>query len=38
VEGGRLFPADNIKHFSLWLDILVVFKTVRIILTGWGAR
>ncbi|WP_269500085.1 exopolysaccharide biosynthesis polyprenyl glycosylphosphotransferase [Castellaniella sp. S9] len=27
-----------IKHFSLWLDILVVFKTVRIILTGWGAR
>ncbi len=27
-----------IKHFSLWLDILIVFKTVRIILTGWGAR
>lgn len=27
-----------IKHFSLWLDILIVFKTVRIVLTGWGAR
>lgn len=27
-----------IKHFSLWLDILIAFKTVRILLTGWGAR
>ncbi|WP_323011821.1 sugar transferase [Castellaniella sp.] len=27
-----------IKHFSLWLDILILFKTVRIVLTGWGAR
>ncbi|CAM5785234.1 UDP-N-acetylgalactosamine-undecaprenyl-phosphate N-acetylgalactosaminephosphotransferase [Castellaniella caeni] len=27
-----------IKHFSLWLDILIIFKTVRIVLTGWGAR
>lgn len=27
-----------IKHFSLWLDILICFKTVRIVLTGWGAR
>lgn len=27
-----------IKHFSLWLDILIMFKTVRIVLTGWGAR
>ncbi|MFA5663595.1 sugar transferase [Castellaniella sp.] len=27
-----------IKHFSLWLDLLIVFKTVRIVLTGWGAR
>ena len=26
-----------IKHFSLWLDILIVFKTMRIVLTGWGA-
>lgn len=27
-----------IKHFSLWLDILIVFKTIRIIVTGFGAR
>lgn len=27
-----------IKHFSLWLDILILFKTVRIVLTGGGAR
>jgi len=27
-----------IKHFSLWLDVLIVLKTLRVILTGWGAR
>ncbi|MDX7648994.1 sugar transferase [Aeromonas caviae] len=27
-----------IKHFSLWLDVLIVFKTIRTILTGFGAR
>jgi lipopolysaccharide/colanic/teichoic acid biosynthesis glycosyltransferase len=27
-----------IKYFSLWLDALVLFKTVRTILTGEGAR
>ncbi len=27
-----------IKHFSFWLDMLILFKTVRIVLTGWGAR
>ena len=27
-----------IKHFSLWLDILIVFKTIRTMLTGFGAR
>ncbi|MGL5452238.1 MAG: sugar transferase [Aeromonas sp.] len=27
-----------IKHFSLWLDMLIVFKTIRTILTGFGAR
>ena len=27
-----------IKNFSFWLDILIGFKTVRIILTGFGAR
>ncbi|MGQ7247154.1 sugar transferase [Halomonas sp. V046] len=27
-----------IKHFSFWLDILIVFKTVKTILTGFGSR
>ncbi|WP_269457729.1 sugar transferase [Halomonas sp. hl-4] len=27
-----------IKHFSLWLDVLIILKTVRIIFTGFGAR
>ena len=27
-----------IKHFSLWLDILIVFKTIKTMLTGFGAR
>lgn len=27
-----------IKHFSLWLDVLIVYKTIRTLLTGFGAR
>lgn len=27
-----------IKHFSLWLDILVLFKTIKTVFTGNGAR
>lgn len=27
-----------IKNFSLWLDILIVYKTIRILFTGFGAR
>ncbi|WP_439256817.1 sugar transferase [Lonepinella sp. BR2271] len=27
-----------IKNFSLWLDILIVFKTLKTMLTGFGAR
>jgi lipopolysaccharide/colanic/teichoic acid biosynthesis glycosyltransferase len=27
-----------IKHFSLWLDILIAFKTLKTIVTGDGAR
>ncbi|CAM3764346.1 exopolysaccharide biosynthesis polyprenyl glycosylphosphotransferase [Parendozoicomonas haliclonae] len=27
-----------IKNFSLWLDILIVFKTIHTMLTGFGAR
>ena len=27
-----------IKNLSLWLDILIVLKTIRTMLTGFGAR
>lgn len=27
-----------VKHLSWWLDTLIVFKTIRILLTGFGAR
>ena len=27
-----------IKHFSLWIDVLITFKTLKTILTGFGAR
>ncbi len=27
-----------VKYFSAWLDILIILKTVRTILTGQGAR
>jgi lipopolysaccharide/colanic/teichoic acid biosynthesis glycosyltransferase len=27
-----------IKYFSPWLDILILFRTVKTVLTGWGAR
>lgn len=27
-----------IKHFSMWLDLLIVFRTVMTVLTGFGAR
>lgn len=27
-----------IKHFSIWLDILIFFKTIRTVCTGFGAR
>ncbi|KMK51138.1 hypothetical protein RO21_08000 [[Actinobacillus] muris] len=27
-----------IKHFSLWLDILIIFKTLKTMFTGFGAR
>lgn len=27
-----------IKYFSPWLDLLIVFKTIRTMLTGFGAR
>lgn len=27
-----------IKHFSFWLDILIFIKTIRVIVTGFGAK
>ncbi|EQA01022.1 sugar transferase [Glaesserella parasuis] len=27
-----------IKNFSIWLDILIVFKTIKTMLTGFGSR
>lgn len=27
-----------VKHFSLWLDLLVVLRTIRVIVTGRGAK
>lgn len=27
-----------IKHFSIWIDVLIVFKTIKTILTGFGAK
>ena len=36
---GKLeFDLYYTKYFSFWLDMLILFKTVRIILTGDGAR
>ncbi len=32
------YDFDYIKYFSAWLDVLIVLKTVRTILTGYGAR
>ena len=26
------------KYFSPWLDLLILFRTVKTVLTGWGAR
>ncbi|WCL51341.1 exopolysaccharide biosynthesis polyprenyl glycosylphosphotransferase [Leptospira sp. GIMC2001] len=41
VDGMKLkleYDFYYIKHFSLWLDILITFKTIKTILTGFGAR
>jgi lipopolysaccharide/colanic/teichoic acid biosynthesis glycosyltransferase len=27
-----------IKYFSPWLDLLILFRTIKTVLTGWGAR
>ena len=46
---GRVARVDNvkeklyydfyyIKYFSPWLDLLIVFRTIKTMLTGWDAR
>lgn len=27
-----------VKNFSAWLDLLIALRTIRIVLTGWGAK
>jgi lipopolysaccharide/colanic/teichoic acid biosynthesis glycosyltransferase len=27
-----------VKHFSVWLDLLIVMHTIRVVLTGHGAK
>jgi len=27
-----------VKYFSAWLDILIVFRTIRTMMTGFGSR
>jgi lipopolysaccharide/colanic/teichoic acid biosynthesis glycosyltransferase len=27
-----------IKYFSLWLDVLILFKTIRTMASGFGAK
>lgn len=41
IEGARLkiqYDLYYIKHFSLWLDALIVLKTIKVVFTGHGAR
>ena len=38
VLGKLHYDFYYIKNFSIWLDILIVLKTLRTILTGFGAR
>lgn len=37
-EEKVLYDLYYIKHFSLWLDLIIAFKTVAIVLGGRGAR
>ena len=38
VTGKLNYDFFYIKHFSPWLDLLIVARTVRTVLTGFGAR
>lgn len=38
VTGKLHYDFYYIKHFSPWLDLLIVARTIRTVLTGFGAR
>jgi lipopolysaccharide/colanic/teichoic acid biosynthesis glycosyltransferase len=38
VRGKLQYDFYYIKHLSFWLDLLIVFRTIRIVCTGFGAR
>ncbi|PJZ45495.1 exopolysaccharide biosynthesis polyprenyl glycosylphosphotransferase [Leptospira brenneri] len=41
VDGMKIkleFDFYYIKNFSFWLDLLILFKTIKTVLTGYGAR
>ena len=38
VHAKLQFDFYYIKYFSAWLDILITFRTVRTMLTGFGSR
>ena len=41
VDAARLkleYDFFYIKHFSFWLDAVIVMKTLRTIVTGFGSR
>jgi len=38
VLGKLHYDFYYIKNFSIWLDIMIVLKTIRTIMTGFGAR
>jgi lipopolysaccharide/colanic/teichoic acid biosynthesis glycosyltransferase len=38
VTGKLHYDFFYIKHFSPWLDLLITVRTIRTVLTGFGAR
>lgn len=38
VNAKLRFDFYYVKNLSMWLDVLIVFKTIRVVLTGNGAR
>jgi lipopolysaccharide/colanic/teichoic acid biosynthesis glycosyltransferase len=38
VHGKLQYDFYYIKYFSPWLDVLIFFRTIKTMLTGWGAR